>query len=103
MTVSKIDSIAHNLARPIPRPRQKAPTPQKSWRTLRAGQWLACRVDVLLRDHRYPAGTLWTVMEPTDLGVKLVPRQGSGVLIWSDPDWQAKFNRAKKPKVKKEK
>ena len=93
--------IAHNLARTIPDPYRPPPKAQKSWRQLKANQWLAGRVDVHLRGSTYPAGTLWQVTDPTDMGVKLIPRQGSGVLVWSEPVWQTYFSRAKKPKTVK--
>ena len=79
-----LEKVMANIRAPIPSPYRPPPTPQKSWRNLKAGQ--------VIEFHNF--GPVGLILACDSQG--LLIDMGAGPQRWSDPDWKAHFSIVKK-------
>ena len=94
--------LGKGLPPPAP-PRKKA---QKSFATLSEGQRLESLGEMKVGGQHLPAGSLFEVTAPCNLGVKFIILQdgvGVGSFNMQDREWKARFKRVRKPAKRKKK
>lgn len=106
-TEPDLQRAARLLWERVPEPYRPPPTPQQSWRTLRAGALLELREPWFDGRQRWPAGTRFVVEDPTSEGVKLRaqltgPTEAATFSTsWTHPDWQSTFARVRQSRAPK--
>ena len=100
MAVDYLKTVAANLRRTIPAPREIPAKPQASWHLLKPGQRLRSVVPVTsLNGAKVSDGALFEVVSCSNKGTLLrpleLPEMTFGRVFLTDPEWKSSFERVR--------
>ena len=100
MAQDYLKTVAANLRRTIPAPREIPAKPQASWHLLKPGQRLrSTKLVSSLNGAKIGRGTLFEVVSCSNKGallkLLLLPEMTYGRVFLTDPEWKSSFERVR--------